>query len=328
MDLNITAGAYNLEAPVAVQECINMFPEIEKDGSQSRRILRRFPGLKSVSDPSNGAIRGIKRMSGVPFAVAGDTLYSFDINGNSTSIGTIIGDGLVSMATDGVNLVIVNGGVTGYVYDGTTLSVISDPDFVSSSKVLFLDTYFVHLRPDTNQFFISESGSATSYIATDRATKEGQPGNIQSIITSNRDLILGGEETTEFWRVQVGAIDFPFIRQEGTFQERGFLGLNSPVEMDNDVFYLGDDKVVYQATGNEPVRISHHAIEKWIDEQTREDVENAIGMTTTYQGHYWYILSFRLSTWVYDSTTSLASEQHEWFQLESLNEMNWRVGVM
>jgi len=324
MDLNITGGAYNLEAPVSVQECINLFIEIEKEGSQARRILRRFPGLKLFVNIGNGRIRGMKTVNGVLYVVAGTSLYSVSIVGVATSLGTVPGSNLASMAHDGTNLVIVIGTTAQYTYDGSTFSTVTLP--FASSRVLFLDTYMVHQRPDTNEFFVSAAQSVTSYSALDKALKSGQPDNIVTIITSNRDLILLGARTTETWRITPNA-DFPFLRQEGTFQERGALGLNAPVEMDNDVYYLGDDRVVYRMSGYTPRRISHHAIEKWLDEQSITDVDNAIGMTITHQGHYWYILSLANSTWVYDATVSALSGSDEWVQLLSLGQLNWRVEV-
>ncbi len=328
MDLDICGGAYNLKAPVAVQECINLFPEIEQQGSQSRRILRRFPGLKSFKDLSNGSIRGMRRVGGVLYVVAGTGLFSITSAGvASANLGTIPGTAIVSMAHDGTNLVIVLGTTSQFTWDtdGSSFSTVTLP--FASSRVFFLDTFFVHQRPDTANFFWSASGSATSYSALDFATKEGQPGNIITTITSNRDLILFGEETTETWR-NVGGSDLPFQRQEGTFQERGAVALKAPIEMDNDIYYIGDDRVIYKMVGVNPVRISHHAIEKWLDEQTKAHVDDAFGMTITHQGHYWYILSLAESTWVYDATVSNMTGGNEWFQLLSLDEKNWRVDVV
>ena len=326
MDLDITGGAYNLKAPVAVQECINLFPEVERQGAQSRRILRRYPGLKTFSNPSNGAIRGLRRVGGTLYAVAGTSLYSVDVFGTATSLGTIPGTAIVSMAHDGTSLVVVLGSTSQFTYNTSTstFSTVTLP--FSSSKVVYLDTYMVHLRTNSKQIFISASNSVTSYSALDIASKEGQPGNIVSMITSNRDLILFGEETTESWR-NIGNPDFVFARQEGTFQERGALALKSPVEMDNDVYYIGDDRVVYRMQGYTPYRISHHAIEKWLSEQSKADVDDAFGMTITFQGHYWYILTLAKGTWVYDATVSAMTEQPEWFQLLSLGETNWRCDV-
>ena len=323
-DLKIGGGAYSLEAPVSIQDCINLYPEVEYEGSQNRIILRRFPGRKSFSALGTSKVRGMKRMSGTLYAVQGTTLYSINSAGTKTSIGTIDGSGLVSMATDGTNLVIANGTATGYVYNSTTLSTISDLDFQTADLVFYLDTYFVFHKTDTNQFFISNTGSATVYTATDFASKEGQPGDIITMMVSHRDLILLGEETTETWR-NTGNTDFTFERQNGTFQERGAIGLHCIVEMDNSVYFLGDDKVVYKLVGYRPVRISHHAIEKWLSEQTKSTLDEVIGMSITYQGHYWYILSFATGTWVYDATTSALMERSEWFQLQSFDSLRWKV---
>ena len=325
MDLDICSGSYNVKAPISVQECINLYPEVERQGSQSRRVLRRFPGLKSFVDIGNGAIRGMRRVDGVLYVVAGTGLFSVTIAGvASSSLGAIPGTAIVSMAHDGTNLVIVVGTTSQYSYNGSTFTTTTLP-FISN-RVLYLDTYMIHQRANTGQFFISASNSVTSYSALDFATKEGQPGDIVTIISSNRDLILFGEETTETWR-NVGNTDFAFRRQEGTFQERGALALNSPIEMDNDVYYIGDDRSVYRLQGYTPIRISHHGIEKWLGEQSKSDIDLAFGMTITHEGHYWYILTLDKRTWVYDATVSAETGQPEWFQLLSLGETNWRVDV-
>jgi len=97
--------------------------------------------------------------------------------------------------------------------------------------------------------------------------------------------------------------------------------------MDNDVYYIGDDRVIYRMQGYTPMRISHHAIEKWLSEQTKADVDNAFGMTVTFQGHYWYILTLAGSTWAYDATVTAMSGEHEWFQILSKSRQNWRVNI-
>lgn len=323
MDLNVCGGAYSIKAPISVQESVNLYLEVESLGAQEQINLRRFPGLKLFSSPVNGSIRGMWTMAKVLYAVSGEALFSIDSSGTATNLGTISGTSQVGMADDGSNLVIVNG-VKGYVYNGSTLAEITDTDFVPASKVYFLDTYFILQRTDTQQFFISESGSATSYLATDFATKEAQPGDIVAVHVANRDVYLRGAKTSETWR-NTGNPDFPFERQEGTFQERGALGLHSPIEMDNATFFLGDDRVVYSQAAYQAERISHHAIETWLTAQSQSDIDAANGMTITHEGHYWYILTFPKGTWVYDATTSKAMGSFEWFQLRSWERENWRV---
>jgi len=266
-------------------------------------------------------------MSGVAYVVAGTTLYSVTAYGVTTSIGTIAGTNYVSMATDGTNLVIVNGTVTAYIYNGSSLATITDADFLTADRVFYLDTYFVFHKTGTNVFFISNAAAPTVYTATDLASKEGSPDLIVSFIVANRDLVLMGESTIEYWK-NTGDTDFTFQRLEGVFQERGVIGLRSPVTMDNTIYFLGNDRIVYRIDGYRPVRISHHAIENWLSEQEQEVLDQVNGMTITYKGHYWYVLSFSTGTWVYDATTSGLIESSEWFQLQSWNQLNWRVDVV
>ena len=321
MDLKICGGAYSLGAPIAIQDCINLYPEVEFN---NRVILRRFPGLLAFCLSLGGPLRGLKEMNGTAYAVAGDILYSVSSGGVAAAIGTINGAARVSMATDCTNLVIVNGTTTGYIYNGTTLSTLTDPDFLEADQVYYLDTYFIFHKTGTNIFFFCDAGAPTAFTATNIASKEGQPDKIVTMIVANRDLILLGGRTMETWR-NTGEVDLAFTRMEGTFQERGAIGLHCPVLLDNSIYYLGNDRVVYTLVGYRPVRVSTHAIEKWLAEQTSSVLDGAIGMAVTFEGHYWYILSFATGTWVYDSTVSHMTEIAEWFQLQSWDVNNWRI---
>lgn len=322
-NLNICGGAYKVKAPISIQDCINLFPEVEKQGSKERIVLRRFPGLKNWGT-AGSKIRGMEVMDSVLYVVSGTSLYSVTSTGTATSIGTVAGTNRVSMANDGTYLVIVNATNTLYVYTSGTLTASTPTNFTTADKVYLLDTYFIFHRTDTDRFFISNAGTPNTYTSTDVGQAQGHPDKISSIIVANRDLILFGEKTTEFWR-DTGNTDFTFQRQSGVFLERGNIGLHGPVEMDNSFYFLGDDRVVYSMIGYRPVRISDHAIEEWLQSQSKEILDDAIGMTITYKGHYWYILSFSSGTWVYDSTVSHMKEESEWFQLKSHERNGWRV---
>jgi len=331
MDLLIGGGAYTIEAPLAVQECINLYPEVAEKEARTRISLRGFPGLKTFADPAAGAIRGAVTMNGIAYFVCGAALYEISEGKIATLRGTVAGSGRVSIAENGTTAVLVNGTATGYTYvDSTnTLAVISDTDFLASEQVLYFDTRFLHKRTNTNQFFISAAGSATSYPTGDVGNAEGSSGLLISIINNHRDLVLLSEKTTEYYR-NTGNSDFPFERQEGTFQERGCAAVFSVAAMDNSYYYLGDDRIVYTAIGYKPTRISHHAIEKSLKKKSINAIKNAIGFTISWEGHYWYILSFADETWVYDGTVSQLTEQNEWFQLRSgTGEAgNWRVNTV
>lgn len=328
MDLDIGGGAYSLDAPISVQDCINLYPEVSESGARAKVSLKPFPGLSLFGTADTTGCRGAITMDSVPYFVFGTVLYSVSSSGTATSLGTIPGTGRVSMAHNGATIVIVNGTATGYTYTVSGgLATISDTDFLSADQVLYLDTYFVFRRTATNQFFISAAGDGTAYDPLDFASKEGAPGLLTSILVNHRDLILGGEKTMEFWR-NTGNADFPFERQEGTLQERGILGGFSPAANDNTFYFLGDDRVVYSAVGFKPVRISNHALEKWLADRTLAQCQGAVGLTITWEGHYWYILAVDGGTWAYDVTTSQLTQSNSWFQIKSPNKEKWTVNTI
>jgi hypothetical protein len=74
--------------------------------------------------------------------------------------------------------------------------------------------------------------------------------------------------------------------------QQGIWAPDSLVVCDNRVFWLGQSdrgvNTVYTAEGYNPQRISTHAIETYMDEQSR--TEDAIAWTYQQQGHTFYML--------------------------------------
>ena len=132
--LPIANGYYESDSlPISAQECTNFYPNIVQTQALNQETLFGTPGLEQVAMTSQLEVsRGAHEMNGVPYFVVGNTLYSMDSSNVLTTRGTIAGSGLVSMADNGAQMLILIPGGNGYIYThaSTTLTQITDGDLV------------------------------------------------------------------------------------------------------------------------------------------------------------------------------------------------------
>lgn len=296
---------------VDCQRCINLYPEINESGKGKEGEVASFvstPGSELLNEVGDGPMRGAwTATNGQLFVVSGDTVYRLDSDFEETEIGTLNSStGAVGMADNGTSLVIVDG-TDGYVVtlSNGAFAEITDPDFPGATQVFYQDGYFIFIKPDSGQFFIS-SLNGTDFDALDIATSEGNPDNIIAGISVNREVWLFNAITTEVF-YNSGNADFPFERVQGAFVEQGCAARGSVVRVGTSVCWLGrNDKgtgIVYRANGYNPQRISTHAVELAI--QGYGDISDAVAYSYQQNGHDFYVLNFSSAntTWVYDLST-------------------------
>lgn len=301
-----TARSKNFAAEV----CINIYPEMGQATSKSPAMLVGTPGKRLWTTLAGGAMRGMLRFnSGRAIAVCGANVYSLDVNGVATLVGTA--DALttpVSMASNGTVVVIVTG-PNGYTFDTGTgvFGSLSSPAFIGADTVQFIDGYFALNKTGTGQFQITQL-YGTSIDGLDFATAEGAPDLLLSLLADHRELWLFGETSTEVF-FNSGNVDFPFERINGAFIEQGCAAKLSPAKMDNTVYWLTSDErgygTVQRAQGYSPQRVSTHAVEYAISQMSR--IDDAVAYTYQQEGHSFYVLNFPTAqqTWVFDASTNL-----------------------
>lgn len=189
----------------------------------------------------------------------------------------------------------------------------SDGAFSAANTVDIVDNYFVYDRPDSQQWgasnLLSPISSSLSF-----ASKDGAPDNLISLIVDHREVYLLGEKTSEVW-VDVGAAQFPFQRIPGTSTQHGIASKFSMARLGNSFAYVsrndrGQAQIV-QMNGYVPQRISTHAVENTLANQT---ISDAYAWTYQLEGHEVYVVTFPSIgdyglTWAYDISTGM---WHKW----------------
>lgn len=307
-EIKFIGGAYQGLSPnVNAQECINLYPEVDKEGG---KVLSLFPvpGLKVWLnlDLDDNPTRGFHLMDGHLYAVIGNTVYRIKPDRSFLAMTGVIGtnSGQIFMAhNSNSELMIVDvAGGKGYILAGLVVTEIADVDFVTPSGLAWQDGYFIVTEANTQRFWISALNDGTSWNALEYATAEGLPDDLVAIISDHRELWMFGNQSTEVF-YNSGAVDFPFIRIQGSFQNNGIGAAASLSQLDNTLFWLDNWGVVRRANGYVPVIVSTPQIAYQIGQY--DIISDAIAFSYVHEGHSFYVLTFPSAdrTWVYDVAT-------------------------
>jgi hypothetical protein len=317
MQIPFVGGAYqsrslNLDA----QCCINLYPVLGESGNaKSVRALFGTPGLRRLATLVGGGIRALYRPSvGDAIAVAGSNVYRVAADFTPTLVGAIDAlDTPVSIKDNG-NIALLGTGPNGYQLNlGTnTLARIDDEAFYGGQRVDYANNAFILDRPGTFQFYISAADGSVTFDALDFAAADSNAEPIVSHIVNHGQLLLFKRTVTEVWSY-TGEADFPYTRDGNALIEQGCCAPHSVADLDNSVFWLGEDKTgqgtVWRLNGYSPVRVSHDGIERAI--QSYGDISDARAFAYTQEGETHYVLSFPSAnaTWVYGVKAQLWHER-------------------
>lgn len=310
--------------PFSVQDCLNYLPtSAEVPNTRTPQRLITAPGLKPYVYFGTNPIRGMYNAEGRLFVLAGNNLYLVSNAGVATLLGTVPGVGRVSFAhnqiSNGVQ-VLVNNGSSGYVYDSVagTFTRITDAGYPGGTGAVFIDGYIIQIEPARRYAFNSAAADATSYNTLDQFTSEVSPDLLVGLAVVNNELVLFSQTTTEFFE-DTGATSEPF-RTKRITMTRGCGGQFTIVNLDNTLYWLGNDGIFYMLNGYQPMRISTFPIEQAI---ANLDWSQAFAFTYESKGHkivYWTFPDGH--TWGYDVASRL------WHRRESYGLNRWRVNAM
>lgn len=322
--VNLIGGFYADDTrPWSVQNTVNWLPVMaEQGGTLTPAKLATPPGLRPYQQVGTGPIRGMHDCEGQRFVVSGRMLYRITNAGVGIPLGTVPGVGRVSISHNqfkGGNQVLVCNGAPGggYVYDtrAQTFERITDPGFPGSLQTAYIDSYLLGVEPFGRFWFHSNLADATDYNTLDRYEAEAAPDRIVGLAVSQFEVIVFGERTAEFYGNAGGAT--------GTFQskraviDRGCASRHTICNLDNSVFWLGDDGIVYRLEGYAARRVSTVPLERAIAGNRWAD---AFAFTWEDRGHKVYYLTFPDGqTWGYDVVSGL------WHRRESYGLNRWRL---
>jgi len=262
-----------------------------------------------------GPVRAVFGFNGSTFAVANGNLVKV-VGATVTVIGAVGTSEHVSVASNNTQIALIVG-TTYFVSDGATVASYGTGAISTPVWLTAMDGYIIMVgegqgRPDL--ITVSGLDDATAFSALDFASAESAPDGLVATISDHGEAWMFGETSIEVW-YNSGDADFPFARNTGAKVERGLHKASTIAKEDNAVFFVGNDLVVYRATGVAPAVISTREIE----EKLRADTIHS-AITFEERGHKFYAIRMTSSpTLVFDMTTNLwherttGTEDQPWF---------------
>ncbi|WP_329759265.1 hypothetical protein [Stenotrophomonas geniculata] len=322
--VDLIGGFYTSDSlPWSCQDTVNWLPVMaEVAGTRTVSMFATPPGLKPYQQIGTGPIRGMHDCEGLRLIVSGRYLFRISNTGVGVPLGIIPGVGRVQMTHNqfktGYQVLVENGqGGGGYVYNTVddTFAKITDEGYPGSISSDYLDSYLLGVEPLGRFWFHSNLADATDYNTLDRYEAEAAPDKIVGLAVSQFEVVVFGQRTIEFF--------FNAGGQTGTFQNRrqsitrGCASRHTIQKLDNTLFWLGDDGVVYRMEGYAARPVSTRALEKAISGYNWAE---AIAFTWEDRGHKVYYLTFPDGqTFGYDVVSGL------WHRRESFGINRWRL---
>ena len=333
--MQLPVSTYDNEDPSSTARLINCYVEQQPPDARGPVVLRRCPGLKQQESELivawfGGASALFEHPDSKELILFVDQISGArgeSIPEQGTAANEFLGD-LVSgeywdWAKDADSVVVTAGGqafrMTWSGGGSYTSTLINDADFTArgAEDVEFLDNYFLFREPQTGRFFGSDVGAPTSYTSTSFATAEAAGDELVGMKATRANLLLFGEETIEIWDA-VGGGAFPFRRIINGAIDKGCANGRTVAEINDQVLWVADDKTVRILQGMDPVKVSNHAIDRYLASAT---ISSGRGFTYSFAGHDYYVLRMNDRCYVYDLTTG------QWHERQTTGMESWAWGV-
>lgn len=297
---------------------VNMAAEPSPTNPDGVALLSRLP-LVEQAERGSGPVWGVFQQDGTlggdTFAVSGTELYR-----GATPLGTIPGTGPVRFAASYTELVVVRiEGGDAYSYDGTDLQPIALPDgdrpVTGFRSVAFVAGLFIFaaVTDETvphHYWFWSTINDARTIDDLDFAAAESEPDELLDVLAVGDNLFLMGQTSGEIWML-TGAANLPFSRVSQRNLGRGVISGGAAEPMDNSVYFVGNDRMVFRLE-EVPKRVSNHGIEERIRASSSWHV-----FQYSFEGHLYLCLRLDTETLVLDVATG------EWPEAETYGRANF-----
>lgn len=356
-DFGFVGGADATTDPYQdAQTCINWYPEISvSTRAKMPTALLGCPGLiQLAAAPGGGApgfsstmtqwpppssvtdlpVRGFWVLPGwtQALAVISNICYLVSI----VTQGSLNTPGVISMAQVGTlatstgqvsirdnnigGYAVLVDGPNGYLYNINTrvFAQITDPAFLGSNLVAYIDGWWIFNKPGTQTFYTNAQPYSTAFNASYFALKDAASDNLVGVIENKEELWLIGERTTEIW-YDAGGQYFPFQRLVGTLIQSGCKAVNSIARLvsggQEGLMWFGrserGENIVIRTQGFAAETVSTPAVSNAMAQYAV--TSDAIAYTYEEGAHEFYVLTFPTAdrTWVYDATLPPEMAWHE-----------------
>lgn len=280
------------ETPKQRETLLNCYYEPGDVGTLSPR-----PGVAEYLS-AYGSTRGHGKFQDKAYYVQADRLIEVSEDGNGIPSFTIIGgvgDTIAGSADclliqSFTRLLIMVKGGNAYVYDGTTLEQITDPQYETSIDAAFLLSRFVFVPADGGPYFWSELNDPSNIQPENFADAEVLPDKNAGVAELKDTLLIFGEDTIERHQFNAGADTFQRI--QGATQNIGFIG--GKARYGETLAYIGRTRngqpSIFVYPGTDPV--SNKAVDEILNTYSVDELRDVRADSFSWKGQnkvVWYL---------------------------------------
>lgn len=317
MQIQIINGIYtNEDAELRTAYPRNLMP-VPKQSGISKGYLRPADGVVQIGT-GPGIDRGSINWGDVCYRVMGSKLVSVASDGTVTIIGDVGGTvSQVSLDYSFDYLAVASDSLM-YLYNGITLTQITDADLGVVVDFIYIDGYF--LTTDGTNLVVTELGDPFSVNPLKYGSSEIDPDPIKAILDVGNEPYVMNRYTIEVFE-NVGGSVFPFQRIEGANISRGTIGTHSCAVYMESVAYLGGGRneapAVWMSVSGNTAKISTSEVDQLLLGYTTAQLESVVFEVQVEKGFNHLHIRLPDKTLVYDFPASQVIQRPVWFVLTS-----------
>ena len=293
----------------------NMIP-VPKGTGISEGYLRPGEGIVEAGT-GPGVNRGGINWNGSIYRVMGTKLVEIAQDNTVTEIGDVGGTTRVTFDYGFTYLAIASNNNL-FLYDGTTLTQVTDPDLGTVLDVVWVDGYY--MTTDGEFLVVTDLDDPFAVNPLKYGSSEADPDPVKALLKLRNEVYALNRHTIEVFD-NVGSTGFPFQRISGAQIQKGTVGTHANcVFMDNIAFLGGgfnEAPSIYMGANGSSQKIATREIEEILQEYTEAELATAFLEERVDKAHTFLIVHLPRHTLVFDGAGSQATSQAVWFTLSS-----------
>ena len=316
MQIPILNGIYTTEeSDYRIKYPRNLMPVPVPQGI-SNGYLRPSYGILEWGSATPGVTLGGISWNDVCYRVCGTKLCSIASDGTVTTIADIGSTTQASLDYSFDYLGVV-ADEKFFLYDGITLTQVTDPDLGLPIDFIWVDGYF--MLTDGENLIVTELNDPFSILLTKYGSSEVDPDPIKAVLkTPSNEPAAINRFTIEFFD-NIGGSGFPFQRIDGAQITRGSIGTHTCCMFLDAIAFVGSGRneapAIWLGVNGGSTRISNREIDKLLKEYTETELANSMLEAQVNEGHQLLYLHLKDKTMVYDAAASAVVQTPVWFEL-------------
>jgi hypothetical protein len=264
-----------------------------------------------------GVDRGGFNWNGVCYRVMGTKLVRVDEDGAITTLGDVGGSTQVTIDQGFDRIAIWSGGHLFY-WDGTALTVVTDPDLGTVIDGRWIAGYFA--STDGTNIIVTELNDPTSVNPLKYGPAESDPDPILAVDELRNELYALGRYTIEVFD-NVGGDNFPFSVIEGAQVARGIIGTHAYAPFAETFAFVGgarnEPPSVWLMGAGTSSKIATREVDQILQQYTETELAAIVVETRTDKGHEQLKIHLPDQCLVFDSEATKALGEPVWETLDS-----------